>query len=49
MSKDSLSIGAISELHNLLLSNSTENSDWKRNAWREDLEYDDLAFSPEDW
>lgn len=45
-SKDSLSKGAISKLYTLLLSNSPENSDQKRNAWREDLETD---ISIEDW
>lgn len=37
MSKDSLSKGAISELYNLLMSNSPENSDDKRLGWSEDL------------
>lgn len=46
MSKDSLSKGAISELYNLLMSNSPENSDDKRLGWSEDLGEE---VSPEDW
>lgn len=46
MSKDSLSKGAISELYNLLMSNSPENSDDKRLGWSEDLGEE---ISPEDW
>lgn len=46
VSKDSLSKGAISELYNYLLSNSIENADHKREAWKEDLSTD---ISLEDW
>lgn len=37
MSKDSLSKGAISELYDLLVSNSPENSNCKRNLWSKDM------------
>ena len=46
VSKDSLSKGAIAELYNYLLSNSIENANHKREAWKEDLGTD---ISPGDW
>lgn len=46
MSKDILSKDAISELYDVLMSNSSEHSDCKRNLWSKDL---GKQISPEDW
>lgn len=46
MMKDSLKKGLISENHNLLTSDSAENSDYKLNAWKENLQSE---ISHEEW